>query len=168
MHPLPRRLQRPLRMCAGSPRCPNRVTAGKCADCRRAGERQRGSAHARGYDSKDWKPLRDAYLAAHPLCVDCLSENNRTEAARAVDHVIPHQGKGDPLYWDPSNLAGRCFHHHSQKTVRHDGGFGNRVRPMVTTGAGQRGEIGRPETATETSTHDMASAFEKVGDGIGR
>ncbi|MEK4520001.1 hypothetical protein NSS64_32480 [Paenibacillus sp. FSL H8-0122] len=44
-----------------------------------------------------------------------------------MDHIIAH--KGDPLlFWDRSNWQGLCGPHHSDKTVREDGGFGNEIK----------------------------------------
>jgi hypothetical protein len=50
---------RPLRACAG--RCGRLVLRGRCPDCARPYERDRGSAAARGYDGR-WIAFRLAWL----------------------------------------------------------------------------------------------------------
>src|SRR6266481_2296739 len=52
---------------------------------RRAYDRERGSAHARGYGSK-WEKARGAFLAEHPLCRAC-KEHGALELAVIVDHT---------------------------------------------------------------------------------
>ena len=82
----------------------------------------RPNANKRGYGSK-WQKARDAYLAENPWCVQCAADDIR-EPATVVDHIDPH--KGDmKLFWKRSNWQGLCNYHHNQKTVKHDGGFGN-------------------------------------------
>jgi 5-methylcytosine-specific restriction protein A len=78
-------------------------------------DQQRGSAASRGYGAK-WQAARKGYLAAHPLCVDCM-EQGRVTAATELDHIIPHRGDM-ALFWDRFNWAGRCKAHHSAKTMR--------------------------------------------------
>jgi len=60
--------------------------------------------------------MRKDHLAAYPWCVDCLEIGEQT-AATEVDHVKPHRGDRK-LFFDPSNLASRCKHHHSRKTAQ--------------------------------------------------
>ncbi|WP_328203649.1 hypothetical protein [Brevibacillus nitrificans] len=45
-------------------------------------------------------------------------------AATVVDHIIPHKGDKE-LFWDQKNWQGLCDSHHSRKTAKEDGGFGN-------------------------------------------
>lgn len=120
--PIPARLRAPLRVCSIRG-CTTRVTRGKCAECARTQDRDRGTAHARGY-TKEWAKARLAYLHQHPLCVHCFEQQKLTPA-NVVDHVIPHRGDMR-LFWDESNWAALCASCHSAKTVREDGGFGER------------------------------------------
>lgn len=86
---------------------------------------QRATSAKRGYGYK-WQQARKGYLAKHPLCVECEA-SGRVTPATDLDHVIPH--KGDmALFWDRSNWQGLCRTHHSAKTAREDGGFGNRQK----------------------------------------
>jgi 5-methylcytosine-specific restriction enzyme A len=64
--------------------------------------------------------MRKAFLLHNPVCVKC------GQPATHVDHIIPHKGDRR-LFWNPSNwqaLDAKC---HGRKTVRQDGGFGNKV-----------------------------------------
>jgi 5-methylcytosine-specific restriction protein A len=95
------------------PGCPELSSqGGRCDGCRTAAERDRGSAAQRGYDHR-WRRTRDAYLDAHPFCVDdgCLT------IATDVDHI---DGKGPhgPRGHDWSNLRSLCHSHHSKRTAR--------------------------------------------------
>lgn len=51
---------------------------------------ERASSAARGYGA-DWRRLRDAFLAEHPMCRMCAAAG-RTTAATVVDHIVPHRG----------------------------------------------------------------------------
>ena len=77
---------------------------------------KRPSAARRGYDA-EWRETREAYLAEHPFCVVC------GRPAEVVDHIIPIADGGARLDW--SNLQALCATHHSRKTAKQDGGFGN-------------------------------------------
>ena len=83
--------------------------------------RARENAAQRGYDRK-WRTARAAYLATHPLCVDC-EHAGLVVAATVVDHVQPHRGNHG-LFWDPSNWQPLCKQHHDAKTAR-ETGFGS-------------------------------------------
>ncbi|WP_010498518.1 HNH endonuclease [Paenibacillus elgii] len=84
---------------------------------------RRGSAHERGYNAR-WRRYREQYLRRHPLCVECLERGVLT-AAMVVDHIIAHRGDY-ALFWSPDNHQSLCENDHNRKTVREDGGFGNR------------------------------------------
>jgi 5-methylcytosine-specific restriction protein A len=87
-----------------------------------AKDRQRGSAHQRGY-TKQWSKASKQFLRDNPLCVHCKDEG-LIRAATEVDHIIAH--KGDQLlFWLPDNLQALCKPCHSRKTIKEDGGFGN-------------------------------------------
>lgn len=117
----------PKRPCS-HPGCRKLVSGDACCDeHRREKQKQqdakRGSAHARGYDSK-WRQARVGYLRKHPLCVHCQQEQPpRLVPATVVDHVVPHKGD-KALFWDSSNWQPLCKRHHDIKTATEDGGFG--------------------------------------------
>ncbi len=103
-------------------------------------ERSRGTPTERGYTSK-WAKAAKAYIAKHPLCVEC-QRNGRVTASKEVDHIAPHHLKeandsGDPIkiaearqrFWDAkNNWAALCKSCHSRKTAAFDAGFGNAAR----------------------------------------
>lgn len=89
----------------------------------------RESSSRRGYSYR-WSKLSKAFLIEHPLCAECQRQGRITPATE-VDHIIPHKGN-KALFWDLDNLQALCHRCHSQKTVKHDGGFGfcvSHVRP---------------------------------------
>lgn len=82
-------------------------------------DQNRGTAAQRGYGSR-WRRARQSYLSKHPVCVRC------GDVASVVDHITPH--KGDMyLFWLASNWQSLCTSCHSSKTVKEDGGFGNKT-----------------------------------------
>ena len=90
-------------------------------------DRQRGNATARGYDA-DWRALRAAYLAQHPLCEcdDCQGGALRVTPATVVDHRKPIAERPDlRLEW--SNLRAMSKPHHDRHTARAQG-FASRRR----------------------------------------
>jgi len=89
---------------------------------RRQYERERGTSTERGYDAR-WRRYRKAYLAEHPLCIECLKQSKVVEAT-VVDHIKPHHD--DPrLFWDQKNHQALCEPCHNIKTAKEDGAFGN-------------------------------------------
>jgi 5-methylcytosine-specific restriction protein A len=87
------------------------------------------------YKNVRWQRMRLNQLAKEPLCCECLKENRLTPATVA-DHIKPHGG--DPaLFYDPRNLQSMCEHHHSIKSAKEDGSFGN------------------PKKAADHDMHDM-------------
>lgn len=83
----------------------------------------RETAAKRGYGAR-WQKVRKAYLAAHPLCVECEKRGIVT-LATDLDHIIPHNGDMK-VFWDNKNWQGLCHEDHSRKTAREDQGFGNK------------------------------------------
>lgn len=61
------------------------------------------------------------YLASNPLCVVCLKDSI-VRAATDVDHIMPKSQGGTD---DWSNLQALCKSHHSEKTAREDGRWGD-------------------------------------------
>jgi 5-methylcytosine-specific restriction protein A len=82
----------------------------------------RPSAARRGYGT-DWKKLREEakrtgacgpYLCSVPGCGKARSLH--------LDHIVPRERGGRDVF---SNLHWLCHSHHSSKTAKTDGGFGN-------------------------------------------
>ena len=74
------------------------------------------------YQSGLWRPLRDAYLMAHPLCEDCQAAG-RVRVATEVHHVVsfmlmPEGPLRDELAYDAGNLVALCGECHR---ARHRG-----------------------------------------------
>ena len=91
-------------------RCPVRAKQRwKDYDSRRPGRQERG------YDEA-WRRCRAAFLAANPLCTDCL-ERRRYRASVEAHHIV--KVRDDPsrrLDWD--NLMALCKPCHSARTAR--------------------------------------------------
>jgi 5-methylcytosine-specific restriction endonuclease McrA len=51
------------------------------------------------------------------LCAICQNQG-RTTLAQEVDHIVPFNGKDDPLRLDPQNLQSLCIPHHREKHFR--------------------------------------------------
>lgn len=78
-------------------------------------------ASERGYDAA-WRRVRNAYLAAHPLCEACLPAGRYTTAVD-VDHIVPIAA--DPARrLDAANLQALCRSCHNAKTAREQGRVG--------------------------------------------
>lgn len=82
------------------------------------------------YLSSKWrgvKGLRTMHLAKQPFCVVCKEEgkpfNKCIPEVAIVDHIRPHRGRPN-IFFDPDNLQTMCKSHHSKKTIRDMGGFG--------------------------------------------
>jgi len=111
--------------------CPNLSIdkSGYCTEHKKEAQGQqdstRGSSTQRGYDRR-WRKARVRYLREHPLCVEC-QEEGRIVAAIDVDHIITAK-RDTTLFWDESNWQPLCHHHHSVKTAKEDGAFGNKEK----------------------------------------
>lgn len=87
--------QKPRRPCR-YPGCPGFCEQGQvfCKDHMEwSGDRLRGGADARGYDSR-WRKARALFLKQHPLCAFCQAEG-KVVPATVVDHIIPHRAISD-------------------------------------------------------------------------
>lgn len=110
--------------------------SGRCPDHEiprpRPKAKPRASSTALGYDWS-WRKLSEQIRAERPTCE---ASGCRRPSAH-VDHV-----DGDRSNRAPGNLQALCQRHHSAKTARHDGGFGNRrtdrKAPIVPTRARRR------------------------------
>lgn len=72
-----------------------------------------------------WDAARTAFLRENPCCVMCKYSEGKIARATVVDHIVPHRGSLE-LFWDQANWQPLCARHHSVKTAKEDGGFGNR------------------------------------------
>ena len=113
---------KPKRPCS-VPGCPAIAEVGsRCAAHAREykvkTETPRASSWRLGYDT-EWRKLRVAFLRRHPVCEMC------GEPATQVDHIVP-KSRGGGNEWE--NLQALCRRHHSAKSARYDGGFGNAKR----------------------------------------
>lgn len=109
---MPYRPRRPCRY----PGCPEMAMQGQvfCRDHMMwSGDRLRGGADARGYDTR-WRKARKLFLQQHPLCVLC-QEEGKVVPATVVDHIIPHRGD-KRLFWDQTNWQSLCKNCHDKKT----------------------------------------------------
>ena len=85
--------------------------------------------YRRLYKSARWQRLREAQLAAEPLCRVC-DAMGRVTAAVVVDHRQPHRGN-ERLFFDPGNLQSLCEPHHNSAAQSKD----RTGRPIVVTDA---------------------------------
>lgn len=68
------------------------------------------------YNSREWRALRRAKLAATPACEPCAAMGRRTRAD-TVDHRLA-VSQGGPAFPPLSGLTSMCAHCHSAKTAR--------------------------------------------------
>lgn len=121
----------PRRPCT-YPGCGALAAGSRCEKHRRVEskqyDRERGTAHQRGYTSK-WAKASAAFLRAHPLCQcdECQEGRLRLLPSQVTDHRIPHRGDMQ-LFWDRTNWQAMSKECHDKKTAREDGGFGNKIR----------------------------------------
>ena len=118
---------KPLRPCSQIG-CNELVNGGRCDKHKptyREYDRYRGSSTERGYNTR-WRKYRLVFLMHNPLCVICLKSGEITPATE-LDHIIPHKGDMD-LFWDKGNHQGLCKPCHSRKSVKEDGGWGNKIK----------------------------------------
>jgi len=63
-----------------------------------------------------WRKCRNAFIAANPLCVQCLKKG-KTTAGKEVDHINPRiPNTFNPSYYDWNGLQTLCSHHHAIKS----------------------------------------------------
>lgn len=82
--------------------------------------RKRQAKRGQRTNDKRWRARRAAQLRRQWWCTDCLAETNLKLPANQVDHK-----NGDSSDNRPENLDSLCHSHHSRKTAKYDGGFGN-------------------------------------------
>jgi len=66
------------------------------------------------YNSGAWRKLRNWFIKANPLCVECKKLGVITQA-NIVDHITPIKNGGEKL--SSQNLQGLCHWHHNVKTA---------------------------------------------------
>jgi 5-methylcytosine-specific restriction enzyme A len=83
------------------------------------------------YSLAIWQKVKAAFRARYPdRAIMCQHRDaNGVQCHRPatdIDHVVPHRGDWQLFLGgvDYDNLQGLCKAHHSAKTVREDGGFG--------------------------------------------
>lgn len=120
--------RRALTTCA-VPGCPELTEGGRCDSHRKAAERQRGSATARGYGKRHRSRFRRAVLERDICCVLCREAGLWVLATVADHHPLSRReltDRGmDPD--DPQHGRGLCVQCHNRQTaVNQPGGFNQR------------------------------------------
>ena len=99
------------------PKCPN-LTDGQFCETHAKQDAQEYEKYRRDPETRkrygrDWKRIRDRYIATHPLCELC-QQNGRLTTAQEVHHIIPLVKGGTH---DESNLMSLCPSCHSGITL---------------------------------------------------
>ncbi|WP_141434394.1 HNH endonuclease [Bacillus sp. 03113] len=113
---------KPLKPC-NNHGCPNLTRERYCEDHKQLYykyDQNRGTSAQRGYGAR-WRKYSQWFRKKNPICVSC-----RSAPSAHTDHITAVSGPNDPLFWDPTNHQALCHSCHSRKTVKEDGGFGNR------------------------------------------
>lgn len=100
------------------PGCHELVTTGYCdkhaKQYRIQEDMKRGTANQRGYTYR-WSKYSKWFLS-QPENVFCkLQLPGCDNIAQCVDHIKPHSGPNDPLFWDRNNHQAACIHCNSVK-----------------------------------------------------
>ncbi|MBI0435415.1 HNH endonuclease [Roseomonas sp. KE0001] len=135
-------------------------TGRRCPECSKVWDRERGSASSRGYD-QHWRQLREAVLAAEPLCRFCAAQG-RVTAATEADHIQPLRLRPD-LRLVPSNIRPLCTPCHRQVTAgfNRERGGGGRSQEGI---GGCRSGLPGPETEPHTA-HEFSPPMDSSGKG---
>lgn len=100
------------------PGCPELTRGGRCEAHARQSEALRGSASARGYDTR-WKRIRKAYLYKNPWCLLCAAQATVADHYPLSRKALRAQGV-DPD--TPSRLRPLCALCHNKETAQHQPG----------------------------------------------
>ncbi|MBX9877619.1 MAG: HNH endonuclease [Candidatus Obscuribacterales bacterium] len=119
----------PLKICAEIG-CKATGTKSRCDQHalkeRRDREARRPKDHNKDYNSTEWKQERKEYLEENPFCEWLLDDGSTcNQIAKHVDHKETLRAGGRN---DKRNYQALCHSHHSHKTAKYDGGFGNKKR----------------------------------------
>lgn len=101
---------KPKRPCS-YPGCPNLTNGRYCEKHQKLIDRQyekygRDPEEKRRYRG-NWKKIRDRYIAAHPLCEECLKAGRYTKAEQ-VHHIVPLSEGGSSRDENLMSLCGEC------------------------------------------------------------
>jgi len=80
----------------------------------RVDDKRRGTSRERGYSYK-WDKYSKAFLSRPENAFCKLHLPGCTLVADCVDHIKPHNGPSDPLFWEPTNHQAVCLHCNSVK-----------------------------------------------------
>ena len=138
MNKAPQKAKRPCLSSGCKDFASNKGYCDKHQDKVKQRDRERGTAHQRGYDAR-WSKARDEFLAQHPLCVECRKKDY-INPATVVDHIIPHKGDKE-LFWDKKNWQPLCETHHNIKTASEDRGSWSPVVKQVKANRDSKNEF---------------------------
>ena len=119
-------MPRALTICS-TPACKELVKRGKCDRCRsearKAAERRRPTASARGYDIK-WRRTAGRFLKYHDRCEcdDCMLLPRARRPRATMVHHRDGLGPGGPNGHKWFNLQAMTDEHHSKHTAREQPG----------------------------------------------
>lgn len=106
----------------GRGKCGGACCGGRCKDREYGpGSTPRPSASEQGYGAR-WRKVRDPFIAANPICVDCGAPSTDADHAPVSRRDLIARGVADPDAWE--HLQARCHPCHSRRTVLVDGGWG--------------------------------------------
>lgn len=102
--------RRPKRPCS-YPGCPKLTEGRYCEEHAKTVNRnynryERDPETPKRY-GRSWKRIRDAYVAAHPLCEECLKER-RAVPVEQVHHIIPLREGGTSDFGNLISLCAEC------------------------------------------------------------
>ena len=107
-----------IRVCS-EPGCPELTENGKCEEHRKAArarrDARRESAADRGYGAC-WRKIRTAFLAEHPICIDCGGDAVVPDHDPKTRRELVAEGVDDPD--DFKYLKPRCTTCHNRKTAK--------------------------------------------------
>ena len=123
--------RKPKRPCS-YPGCPNLTDGRYCEEHERIMNRQyekygRNKASKKSY-GRAWQKIRARYIAAHPLCEQCLKRSKITPAEE-VHHIRPLSRGGTH---EIKNLMSLCKACHSQITARDGDRWHTRTQTWFT------------------------------------